>query len=99
MIPFRKKDRGVAQIIIKRLSGSDEYDKMKDSNELGPEKLMYAKKTMSEYGDGMDQCCHDMIAAFEQKDSKMLKHALKNFVKMALKEDEQEEELRESSEY
>lgn len=99
ILPLKNRDRGVAQIIIRRLSGYDDYESMKHANAEGPDKLLYAKKPMSDCDGGMDQCCHDMISAFEQKDSKMLKHALKSFIKMALQEHEQDSELEESSKY
>jgi len=101
-MPLPLKDRKVAAVeyVIKKIKGSDSYDKMKEYNESGEgvEKLMMRKKPEADYQIGMDQAVSEMMSAVKSNDSEAFKNGLKGFVSMMIEEYEAEESLAESQE-
>lgn len=56
-----------------------EFDQMTAPNDLE-----------TDYEQGYDACCNDMIEAFHQKDHKKLKESLKSFISMIMDEENKE---------
>jgi len=91
LLKDNKKNR--VTIIMKKLQGGS------DSSPSFSKDSMYSapmpEGAQVETTHAEDACCEDMISAFEMKDAKKLKAALKSFVQMMI----QEEEAKEESEY
>jgi len=83
------RKKGMVALILKKMSGGSSYDKMKEDNENISERL--EEKPMKdgaeqEYSMGLDSASEEMVRAFEAKDPKALKVALKSFIEMCLHE-------------
>jgi len=70
-MPLPLKDRKIAAVeyVIKRMKGSDSYDKMKDENENGSERLMMREKPEEDYKTGMRIAVEEMMTAVKSNDS------------------------------
>ena len=95
-MPLPLKDRKIAAVeyVIKKLKGSDSYDKMKDHNEYGSsEKMVMREEPESDYKIGMKQAVNEMMTAIESKDAEAFEKGLRGYISMMLDSHEDEKEL------
>lgn len=91
MLPF-KKQGSVAQVLIRKMKGKEDYESLKDHNEQNAGKEMMVEKPRVEknYDSGMDQAVEGMMQAAEKKDAESFKQSLKSFVGMMLEASKEE---------
>lgn len=95
-MPLPLKDRKISAIeyVIKRIKGSDSYDRMKDHNEYGSsEKLMMREQPEADHKPGMKMAINDMMSAMKMDDHSAFEKGLRQFIEMMLDERKDDEEL------
>lgn len=94
-LPLKDRKIGAVEYVIKRLKGSDSYDKMKDHNEqgMGREKMVMREKPEEDYRTGMKMAVNEMMNAVESKDAEAFEKGLRGFISMMLDSQKDEEEL------
>ena len=81
-LPIKDRKIGAIEYVIKRIKGSDNYDKMKDHNEYGSEKMVKRDQPESDYRIGMKQAVNEMMDAVGNKDQEAFEKGLRAFVSM-----------------
>lgn len=92
-LPLKDRKIGAIEYVIKRIKGSDSYDKMKEHNEGGPEKMVMREKPECDYKIGMKQSVQEMMGAVERKDAESFERSLRSFVSMMLDAHEDDKEM------
>lgn len=98
-LPLKNRKVGTIEYIIKKMKGSDSYDKMKMDNEsFGSTDHMMAKQGPDcDHSDGMRMCVDEMMNAVRSNDAQSFQKGLKNFVKLVMDAEEQEDEFQEDA--
>ena len=97
-LPLKDRKIGAVEYVIKRLKGSDDYDKMKHDNEHGSEHMMMRDKPEADYKIGMEMAVDEMMSAFESKDKESFKKGLRSFISMMLDAHEEDKKMLKESE-
>jgi hypothetical protein len=97
-LPLKDRKIGAVEYILKKMKGSDSYDKMKDDNEYGSEKLMMRSEPESDYQIGMKQAVSEMMSAVESKNAESFEKGLRGFISMMLDANEDEKKLEKENE-
>lgn len=93
-LPLKDRKIGAIEYVIKRIKGSDSYDKMKEHNEsYGQEKLAMREKPEADYKTGMKMAVNEMMNAMQANDAEAFEKGLRGFVSMMIDAAEDEEEL------
>lgn len=94
-MPLPLKDRKIAAVeyVIKRMKGSDSYDRMKDHNEYGSERMTLRENPEDDYKTGMKLAVDEMMGAVERKDAEAFEKGLRGFISMMIDAHEDEKEL------
>jgi len=94
-LPLKDRKIGAVEYVIKRLKGSDTYDRMKASNEQGPETMIMRDKPETDYQHGIKQSVNSILEAMQSKNATDLESSLRSFVKMVISSCEDDKELME----
>jgi len=83
-LPLKDRKIGAVEYVIKRLKGSDSYDRMKDHNESakGADHMQMRTKPEADYSEGLRQAVQELMQAAESKDASTFQSSLQNFVSM-----------------
>lgn len=96
-LPLKDRKIGAIEYVIKRLKGSDSYDKMKDHNEhgYGQEKLMAREEPENDYKTGMKMAVNEMMTAMQSNDAEAFEKGLRGFVSMLIDANDDEKSMME----
>ena len=86
LLKDKSKRGAMAALILKKMSGSDEYDNLKSQNEEQMEAVPMEDGAELDVSEGTDTATHEMMEAMEGKNSSKFKSALMEFMKMAMRE-------------
>lgn len=94
-IPLKDRKAGIVSYVLKRVKGSNCYDKMKEDNEYGPtsHKLVAQTDEESDYKTGMKQSIEGLMSAVESKDAMSFEKHLKSFFNMMMEESEEDKKM------
>lgn len=91
-LPLAHKRRAAVSYIIKKMKGSDDFDKMKEYNESSPEHMTVRTEVEKDYSSALDTAASEVIEAIQKEDAASLKKSLKMLVKLTLDECESEKD-------
>ena len=83
--------KGLVTIIMKKMKGHGDMSPSFASSQESMEEKNTKDGAETDYEQGYEACCSDMISAFKEGDSSKLKRSLKSFISMVLDEEDSED--------
>ncbi len=85
-LPLKDRKIGAVEYVMKRMSGSDSYSRMKDHNESakGADHMQMRTNPEADHSIGLKQAVHDLMQAAETKDAEAFQKSLQGFVSMMI---------------
>lgn len=99
-LPLKDRKIGAVEYVIKRLKGSDSYDRMKEHNEhsKGGEYMAAREDAEKDYSTACKIAVNEMLEAVETKNAQLLEKSLKAIISMMLDVREDEDEMQKQAE-